>query len=631
MLLPFELDPQIIHHIVYSQAGSIGKALIELLMNSVDAHAKAVRLTLSKAGFECSDDGKGFATREDVVRYFGRFGTPHAEGDSTYGRFRLGRGQIMAHASTVWRSSAWKMTVDTRSMGYNYDLDELSDSCLGCAIAGCWYDELSDSELMSVLQEIRDLVRYTPIRVELNGRLITRDPHDEKWDAEDDFAWYRVKEDGAVSIYNQGVLVRHDPGHLWGAGGLIVSKQAISLNVSRTEILRKTCPVWKAIARQFGQMADAITSRLGDHRKTEARREKSARALLAGDPLIANIYTTEEVITILPGKRHISLENFLRRCRSSQGKQPVGAFSVVEDGFDVPKGEAIARDGIAVIVHPKTLERFGCYNASDLLECIDRIHANLRDDVAKNHTRFWGLGRLYLPELIAFATLSAAYVEHTALVSERDALDKETRRAWMALRGVLPHYVAICTGGNRFRGPTVRGGKALQVFLGQSTSAEAWTDGHSYIAINTNVVQHLKSHPLTTVTRIFSLVEHEIAHEGDSLDCGHDEAFYQRFHDLTIKYAEQRQWYMHLWLMRYTTSMENEGKRARGEAWRERFLIDRAGISRVQRGLEPVIDDARTLPVALEPNLAEDEAFIDKNNARFDAPGPPAVDEGTGR
>ncbi|AZD86876.1 hypothetical protein C4K14_4054 [Pseudomonas chlororaphis subsp. aureofaciens] len=617
MLLPFELDPQIIHHIVHSQAGSIGKAIIELLMNSVDANAKAVRLTMSKAGFECSDDGKGFASREDVVRYFGRFGTPHADGDSTYGRFRLGRGQIMAHASTVWRSSTWKMTVDTRALGYHYELDELPDPCLGCTISGLWYDVLSDSELMSVLQEIRDLVRYTPIRVELNGRLITRDPLDEKWGAEDDFAWYRVKEDGAVSIYNQGVLVRHDPGHLWGAGGLIVSKQAISLNVSRTEILRKTCPVWKAIAKQFGQMADGITSRLGDHRKTEARREKSARALLAGDPNIALIYTQEEVITILPGKRHVSLENFLRKCRSSQGKQLVGAFSVVEDGFDIPKGEAIARDGIAVVVHPKTLERFGCYNADDLLESIDRIHANLRDDVAKNQTQFWGLGRLYLPELIAFSTLSAAYIEHTALVSERDALDKETRRAWTALRGVLPHYAAICTGGNRYHGPVARGGKSLQFLLGESTTAEAWTDGRSYIAINSNVVRRIKSRPLETAMYIFSLVEHEIAHEGDSLECGHDEAFYQRFHDISIKHAEDRQWYLHLWLMRYTMSMESEGKPARGGAWRERFLIDRAGIARGERELELAIEDARTHPIVVAPDVTEDMPFMDKQNARL--------------
>ncbi len=96
MRLPFELDPQIVHFIIHSQAGSIGKALIELLMNSVDAGATLVRLNMSCNGFECFDDGQGFASREDVICYFGRFGTPHVEGDAVYGRFRLGRGQIMA-------------------------------------------------------------------------------------------------------------------------------------------------------------------------------------------------------------------------------------------------------------------------------------------------------------------------------------------------------------------------------------------------------------------------------------------------------------------------------------------------------------------------------------------------------
>lgn len=391
MQLPFELDPKIIHHIIYSQAGSIGKAVIELLMNSVDADAKAVRLSMTKDGFHCADDGKGFASRDDVIRYFGRFGTPHEEGDATYGRFRLGRGQIMAHASTVWRSNGWEMTVDTRTMGYHYTLEGLDAPLAGCHITGRWYEPLSDSELMSAVQEVRDLVKYTPISVALNDRLITRDPRTEKWDAEDAFAYYRVKEEGAVSIYNQGVLVRHDASHVWGAGGLIVSKQAIGLNVSRTEILRKTCPAWKAIAKQFGKMAEEITSRLGDHRKTEARREKSARALLSGDPKITGIYDDEEVITLQPGKRHVTMRDFLRKCRYSHNKQQGGTFTVVENGFDVPKGEAIAREGIAVVVHPKTLERFGCYNAHDLRDCVDRINANLRDDVAKNGTAYWGL------------------------------------------------------------------------------------------------------------------------------------------------------------------------------------------------------------------------------------------------
>ncbi|MEX5685333.1 ATP-binding protein [Pseudomonas silesiensis] len=628
MRLPFELDPQIIHHIIYSQAGSIGKAIIELLMNSVDAKASTVCLSLTRNGFTCRDDGQGFASKTDVVRYFGRFGTPHDEGDATYGRFRLGRGQIMAHATMVWRSNAWMMTVDSRAMGYHYDLEEMQDHLQGCAISGNWYEVLSDPELMSAIQEVRELVRYTPAIVELNGHCITREPRTERWDFEDEFAWYRVKVDGAVSIYNQGVLVRHDPAHMWGAGGLIVSKKAVSLNVSRTEILRKTCPVWKSIAKQFGLMADQMASRLGEHRKTEARREKSARALLSGDANIVQIYSSEEVVTLLPGKRHITLEDFLRKCRYSHNKQQGGRFAVVENAFDVPKGEAIAREGIAVIVHPHTLDRFGCYNAQDFLDSITRIIANLHHDVTQNGTRFWGLNGLHTPVLIAFSTLSDAFIDRTSIVTEKDALDRETRRAWIALRWCLHHYAALCTGGQPSYGGRAHDGKAFHILLGKSNIAEAWTDGNSYIAVDVTIVRRLKSCPIRTAAYIFTLVEHEVAHQGDSLDCAHDEAFYQRFHDLALRHSEQRQRYMHMWLMKYTMSIESDGKRARGEAWRERYLVDRAGSGREKRGLPPAIEDVSNDPVIVGSVPDENMAFIERQNILLGGAGtcPPAPD-----
>ncbi|WP_337248235.1 transposase [Serratia fonticola] len=228
------------------------------------------------------------------------------------------------------------MTADTRTMGYSYDLDERADadSIPGCVITGLWYEPMTETELLSAVQEIRDLVRSPPVQMVLNGRHISRDPRLEKWDAEDTVAYYRVKEDGAVSIYNLGVLVRHDSSHQWGAGGLIVSKQGIGLNISRTEILRKTCPVWKRIARQFGKMADDIASRLGEHRKTEARREKYARALLAGDPRLAEIYHKEDVVTMLPGKRHLSIDNFLHKCQRS-GAERSGQFTHVSESAPV--------------------------------------------------------------------------------------------------------------------------------------------------------------------------------------------------------------------------------------------------------------------------------------------------------
>lgn len=261
---PFELDPAVIHSIIHHQAGSIGKALIELIMNSVDA------------------------------------------GEYT--------------------------------------------------------------DLMICLQEVRDLVRYTPIAVSLNGAPITKDPSKENWDYQDENAYYRVKPDGPVGIYNQGVLVRNDSSHMWGCGGLVVTKKPIGLNVSRTEILRKTCPVWKAIAAQLKVMADELNGRIGDHRKTEARREQSARALLGGDTDSLRIFGEEEVITLLPGKKHVTFAEFIRRSFSHEKN-----YAVVERAQDVPKGEAIAREGIALLVHPSTMYRFGCYSAGELRDDLDRI------------------------------------------------------------------------------------------------------------------------------------------------------------------------------------------------------------------------------------------------------------------
>ncbi|MFA6180557.1 ATP-binding protein [Acidithiobacillus sp.] len=617
----FELDPQIIHHIIYSQAGSIGKAIIELLMNSIDAKATTVSLNMDSKGFTCIDDGAGFATREDVLRYFGRFGTPHEEGDATYGRFRLGRGQIMAHASTIWRSHGWQMTVDTQKMGYAYDLEDLPEQVPGCRITGVWYEPLSEQERLAAIQEVRDLVRYTPIEITLNGKFITRNPALEKWDKVDDFGYYRAKEEGAVAIYNQGVLVRHDPGHIWGAGGLIVSKKAIGLNVSRTEILRKTDPIWKHIAKVFAPLAARVSGNSNAQRKTEAYRERCARALLSGDPELHRIYDKEPVVTILPGKKHYSMDEFLcRHCNYHKGIAQNNSFAVVENERDIPQAEAMAASGTAVFVHPITLSRFGLYNALDFVEAIGRIQDNLREHVATNDIQYWGLNHLSVPTLLSFDVLKKAFKSRIALAPD-NTLDKETRRAWVALKWCLEQYAAICTGGEFWYGRLTQGGIRFRVFLGDSNTAEAWTDGSAYIAIDRKQVLPLKTKPLETAMKIFSLVEHEIAHQGDSLSCGHDEAFYQRFHDLVLEHAAVRQKFLYIWLKKYTSSMENAGKKPSGVAWRERLLQERMGNGRVKNGLGKglVSSEDAMLRLALDVSMQveSDMQWIDAENSRL--------------
>lgn len=637
MRLQFELDPQIIHHIIYSQAGSIGKALIELIMNSVDAGAKSVQLEITKSGFRISDDGNGFVSREDVLRYFGRFGTPHEDGDATFGRFRLGRGQIMAHAKTWWRSNNWAMSVDTREHGYAYDLEDLLEPVPGCSIDGHWYTELDEQEYLSAYQELRDLVRYTPVTVNLNGKVITRLPVDEKWDAEDEYAFYRLRSSGSMAIYNQGVLVRHDPGHVWGVGGTIVSKKAIALNVSRTEILRKSCPVWQAIAKRTKTLASAFLEKEDPRRKSENSRHLAAKNLLAGGHDSLRIAVKEQIITVLPGARHISWEEFASLASGMKG------VTIVPHGEDLPKAEGIAYNGIAVVVHPKTLERFGAQSPLELEEMFAQVQENIstvqqqiqegkiavNDELRYLHWKVRKSTRQL--NFVLYEVLAEKFVQSMTVVDDKELKDKELRRTWRALRWCLQQYATLIRppreGARRIQtrggicrelyGPSNSWLTQIPILIGRSNVAEAWTDGSSYIAINIRVIERLAKEGLKAASYIFSLVEHEVAHDGDSIDAVHDGEFYARFHEIAVNHADTRQWYVYKWLVKYCRSLEHEGKwepRGRRYGWSTSHLnlVERAGNGRRQQGQPGLIDD-----IGREPDMASAIPDIDSGLLSF--------------
>lgn len=625
----FTLDPNIIHHIIHSQAGSIGKALIELVMNSMDAKATEIRLTVTPTGFSCVDDGQGFSSKQEVLEYFGRFGTPHEEGDATFGRFRLGRGQIMAYAPTVWRSHSWQMAVDTKTMGYAYDLEDLLHPVLGCEITGSWYDPLPQTEYLGLLQEIRDLVRYTPVPVLLNDVRINRIPHEESWDYEDGFAWYRVREEGSVSIFNQGILVRHDASHLWGAGGVLVSKQALGLNVSRTEILRKTDPVWKHIEGVFRRMAGSLVRT--ERRNTEAWRTHCAHLLVSGaTENLHALFREAPVITVLPGKRHITILDFLFRCQV-QGKRD--RFTMVRSPSDIPIAENIAFAKAALVLHPVNYDRFRVSSGLDFIESIQKILTNIMDLPAEENTSlFWDQKRLsrekHELQVVDFDLLKKHFQEKVAIIPEK-SLGKEVLRVWRAAKAALEGYACLCAGGAVYSTlvPVQRKDNLqfmFRLYCGDSEQNEAWTDGESYIAINKKIITSLLSHPLKTMQKLFTVVEHEVSHQGDSVGAGHDLEFYERFHEIAQRCATYRHGYLQFFLRRYSLSLvraASKQSKMAGEV--KNHLVQ---TERVQRDLHVLGLDTSDLSGAGEElalNGSDDaseeqiQEFIDFENKRL--------------
>lgn len=66
----FGLHPKILLTIMREQAGSLAKAMAELVMNSVDAGATRIDLTVGESTFELSDDGCGFSSRDQLENFF---------------------------------------------------------------------------------------------------------------------------------------------------------------------------------------------------------------------------------------------------------------------------------------------------------------------------------------------------------------------------------------------------------------------------------------------------------------------------------------------------------------------------------------------------------------------------------
>lgn len=249
------LHPLAIHTFIKAQAGSLGKALSEAVMNSLDAFAANVNVQLNTTGFVIEDDGQGFKTREEIAAWFETLGFPHDEGNHRmYGKFGMGRAQMWAFARTVWTSNTFEMDVDVKARGLNYELREARKEHSGTKIVAKFYEPLNPAMLERAIMELSNLVKYVPGLVTLNGRVVNKDPSTETWDLETPEAYFRFDAKAySLDVYNAGMLVSHFPRYRFGCAGVVVTKNehTLSLNLARNDILESDCRVWPKVKAHF--------------------------------------------------------------------------------------------------------------------------------------------------------------------------------------------------------------------------------------------------------------------------------------------------------------------------------------------------------------------------------------------
>lgn len=360
----FRVSPAIIRSLIESQAGTIEKALLEGVMNSVDAGASRVNLTLDRHGYTIEDDGHGFESREMIQRHFEVFGFEH-NGDvlqhsRTYGMFGIGRGQQWKWAITTYRSRRYEMHVDIRERGLDYELRENLEDRPGTHILGAFYHPLGTDALFRVRSELKNLVRYSLIPITLDGQQISVNPAGEKWTLITDDAYLRANDGYFARVYNIGMLVGQIPSRRAGGAGIIVSRQPLSLNMARNDVIEDD-ETWKRIGKDMKKLSSE---------KVEKRKRLSEDDLrnLVQDMRSGDVEHTLELvnramlITDTNG-RSIKLLDFVNRL---QGYTPL----MLHDNSS-KYGNAHAHEkGFAYVLHPKTLGRWEVETPQELLAAV---------------------------------------------------------------------------------------------------------------------------------------------------------------------------------------------------------------------------------------------------------------------
>jgi hypothetical protein len=493
----FTLHPEMVNAIITKQSGSAQKALLELVMNSVDAGATSVSLDLNSNGFVLADNGKGMASREEILKYWETFAQPHEAGDATFGVHRIGRGQVMALASTEWRTNAFTMTVDHKNRPGEYQLSEDQPHQSGMKITGNWYRAI---KLPNVIFELKKLCRFIDVDLVLNGKPISIRPNTKEWTHSNAEAWFDLdhSSDQPLIVYNLGAYVADFPHTKFGLSGTIVSRQQLSLNFARNDIL-PDCKVWSKIEDYLRGIRNNVV--LNGPLTRASDRAVVLEMLSRGEVNLAAV-RDKPLITTVEGKV-VTINDVIA----------TPEFAVVPSLF-IKKAEALARSTGAMMLKQGVATALGVTTPEQMIETLQIIGKRDNSPVVP-------------PAPVKPIDIKSAYNALVAddRVTETVAdLTKRELAAMEALRLGNPRLAhALRTHG--FGAVSVR-----PLIVGRLKGAAACTDGQT-IVFDSN---YLKSSFQSTggFHAVVLTLIHEYGHQARHDQGVHDFEFYEAFHNI---------------------------------------------------------------------------------------------------
>lgn len=511
----FDVDKDIIWSLVFKQSKSLPGSVVELIQNSFDAGAKSVHLNLTENGFTIKDDGKGFKSRKEIESWFEVFGySGRGVEEDKFGRFRMGRGQIMGQAKTVWKSGEFQMSVDVKNQGLNYMLSSSLEPTDGCCISGEWYEKLAkdrktckryEDNLSGLIEDVSKKVKYLlGIEVFINDVLVNK-INTQDITYEDDLFIFIEKPTTywkSIEVFNLGIKICEL--RLRQLNGVVITKKHLSLNISRSEV-QTSCEHFKEIKKKLKKMAPRYHKKKYEWSDFDNACDDFKR----GDCELIEILEVPFFYDIHRSKQY-SLKDLsrIRFCISGWSKK------------DRYNADLAYVNGSYVVLHGDfsntiRVKKDAYYFPSAIVAITELVHGeNAHDNhylygVYQNHTSIDKVSELL-------------NLEHTEL--DYDSLNKNTRLKIDALNSVAGSFATYVSRG--------LGKYDYRKFnVGVSTTSDAWTDCVSKITIERSLLDSLDS-GFAGTSKIISVIMHEFCHKNDATDAGHDFNFYKNFHEL---------------------------------------------------------------------------------------------------
>lgn len=542
----FVIDPNAIMSLIKGQAGSLKKAMLEATTNSLDAGASQITITVNEKKVTIADDGLGIKTIQEIESYFERFGFNHEGLERTVGFFGVGRGQLFCFGINQWRTSEFKMTIDVKENGLDYELDSKLKPIQGMRIEIELYNPLTKSEIYTLRNEFRQLVEYFPIPVVFNKTQINKSTKDESWTYEDDTTHIKIRpESRTIELFSQGHFVQSIHSYKYGVGGVVVTKKGkpFKQNLARNDILTQECDVWKhvektikTLAKPYQDKADKKAFMSPEERRNACLRaceENGAITLLTGQ-----LFTTSN-------QKPLNLSRVLNSTYVSAAERRNSV------------ADKLMQRKIATVLSLETLENFGVTTVSEFAERLDSIIQEqikyekrggtyssisnslekIRKKVNRKNCFFDNVNDIPADLKREITIIKPKDLKHNERVALMALRRQNNSVAWTANCRMLQEQ-GVDNLWEEMNALPNRGVRTIHVFESSDKKDQtmAFTDGTNHIYFNINTLRQKMTKGFEGFVALINIMFHEYIHTSSSEETHvHGEEFYNLFHDITIE------------------------------------------------------------------------------------------------